>query len=250
MSDKSIKFPHQCAPVEYDKYLDNVLNTIYRVGKAATSKEIMQRDSSLGNFICIGRACSFLSWVGLVKGERSPFDLTEEGRQIAIAIEQNKPEVVLDTWKRILKAHNLFSELNKYMQAQGGNTGTSLGFAEHLNKLSGKNLDYNFVKESGKRLCALLAGKELLIFDKDQDKISLPSEEQKPPVPPTPPASELPPSQSATVNITTAPQGAQTDVHTTLPCNINISVEAKDPDSIKQVINLIRELTGRKADSS
>jgi hypothetical protein len=253
MSTREIKFPHSCSPVEYDKYLDKILYTIYRVGKASSSKEIQQKDSTLGDHICIGRGCSFLSWLGLLKGKQSPFDFTEEGRQIAIEIAQGKEDLALNVWKKILPAHELYSELQTYMKAQGGNSGTSLGFGEHLRKLSGKSLNSNFVKEAGKRICVLLAGKGLLDFNREEDIISFPTEGTK--VPPKPPITPQAPSVPATstqpvkVNISGSPP-IQANLHTNLPCNINITVEAKDPDSIKQVINLIRELTGQKSEPS
>jgi len=243
MSTKVIKLPHYCSPAEFDKYLDDILHTIYLLGKASTSKEIQQKNTSLGDFECLGRAGAFLNYLGLVEGKRSPFELNDNGRAIAIALTEGKGEQALKLWQQHLKEHSLYSELQNYMKIQGGATGSSLGFGEHLRKLADKKWGTNFVREGGKRLCILLSGKKLLEFDRDKDLISFPS--AKPPPSPPPPKG-LP----ATVTVPTTPQVPKTDFPTTLPYNINISIEAKDPDSIKQVINLIRELTGRKQESS
>jgi hypothetical protein len=247
MSTQEIKFPHVCAPVDYGTYLDSILHAIYRVGKASTSKEIQQKESSLGDFACIGRACSFLNYLGLVKGAKSHFELSTEGREIAIALAENHGEKALEVWKKTLLAHDLYKELQNYMNTQGGKTGSSLGFGEHLRKLSGKSLNTTYIQEGGKRIAVLLASKGLILFDRDNDAISFPTGGKQEPVQPSqPPPSQMPP---ATVTIKATPQ-PETTPSSTLPCSINISVEAKDPDSIKQVIALIRELTGKKAEPS
>jgi hypothetical protein len=248
MSTQEIRFPHVCAPVDYDKYLDGILSAIYRVGKASTSKEIQQKDSTLGDFVCIGRACSFLSYLGLVKGSKSPFELSTDGRDIAIALAENKGERVLEIWKKTLLAHSLYSELQNYMETQGGKTGSSLGFGEHLRKLSGKSYNTKYVQEGGKRIAVLLASKGLINFDRDNDTISFPASGTQKPVQPPPITPPQAPPTPTTVTVKSGSQPGAT-IPSTLPFSINISVEAKDPDSIKQVIALIRELTGKKSET-
>lgn len=254
MSLTEIKFPHYSSPVDYDKFLDGILLTIYRVGKAATSKEIEQKESSLGDHIAIGRACSFLSWMRLVNGNHSPFELTETGRDIAIAMAQNKASDALAIWKKILFAHPLYLELQSYMKTQGGNAGTSLGFGEHLRKLSGKNLNSTFVKEAGKRICVLFGAKGLIEFNRKDDIISFPTgtdggikdgtnDQQSDEI-----AAGREISKIGTATILHKDgEGIATTFNSVLPCNITVTVEAKDPESIKQVIELIRELTGKRA---
>jgi hypothetical protein len=233
-----VKLPHLCSPITYDEYLDKILLAIYKVGKAATSKEMVVKDSSLEDNRCTGRAASFISYLGLVKGERSPFDLSPSGREIAIALMEGKEKVALNLWRQTLKAHSLYSELQQYIEDQGGKRGTSLGFAEHLRKLAGKDWNTRYLHEGGKRICVLFANKGLLEFNRDEDSISFPTT--------TPPATtETPTDETVTTQVTSQ---APTDIVTTstLPFVVNITIEAKDADSIKQVINLVRELTGRK----
>ena len=239
-----VRLPHLCSPIAYDEYLDKILLAIYRLGKASTSKEIVGRESSLEDHVCVGRAASFLSYLGLAEGERSPFNLSPLGRQIAIALHENRREDVLSLWQQSLSAHNLYSELQKYIEAQGGGRGTSLGFAEHLRTLAKKTWHTKFVQEGGKRLCNLFANKGLLTFDRSTDAISFPTgvlpPTPPPPAPPTAPPTALPPPPA------TPPIGGVQQIS---PYTINIIIEAKDADSIKEVINLIRELTGRKTES-
>lgn len=241
MSEQTkVKLPHICSPIAYDEYLDKILLAIYKIGKAATSKEIAGKDSSLEDYICVGRAASFLSYLGLFKGERSPFELSPSGREIAIALTEGKNDVVLDLWQQTLKGHSLCSELQQYIKAQGGKRGSSLGFAEHLRKLAGKNWNTTYMKEGGKRICILFANKGLLKFNRDEDSISFPTEA------PAAITGKTQPPTTVTAQITSqASEGATS----TLPFTINITVEAKDASSIKEVINLIRELTGRKEHS-
>jgi hypothetical protein len=244
-SQTKIKIPHLCSPTTYDEYLDKILLAIYRLGKASTSKDIVGKDSSLEDHVCVGRAASFLSYIGLVEGERSPFNLSPLGRQIAIALHEGRNQDALNLWQKALTSHNLYSELQKYIEAQGGRRGTSLGFAEHLRTLAGKDWVTRYVQEGGKRLCVLFANKGLLTFDRGDDAISFPTGVLPPTTPPTAPPTALP-----TTPPTTPPTPPGAGVRGTLAYTINIVIEAKDADSIKQVINLIRELTGRKAEPS
>jgi hypothetical protein len=232
-----IKIPHLCSPINYDEYLDNILLAMYKTGKTASSKEIVQKDSSLGDYRCVGRAAAFLSYIGLVDGKRSRFNLSESGREIALALEEGRNEKALNLWQKALKAHSLYSALRKYISDQGGKRGTSIGFADHLRKLAAKEWGTRYLKEGGKRLCILFTNKGLLTFNRDEDSISFPT--QPPPqktFPTTPPST--PP-----MTLTTPPS---VSVQGTLPYTINITVEAKDSDSIKQLIELIKELRRQK----
>ena len=234
-----VKLPHFCSPIAYDEYLNKILLAIYRLGKASTSKEIVGKDSSLEDYVCVGRGASFLSYLGLAEGDRSPFNLSPLGRQIAIALHENRSEDALSLWQQTLRGHNLYSELQKYIEAQGGGRGTSLGFAEHLRTLAKKTWQTKFVQEGGKRLGSLFSNKGLINFNRDEDSISFPTE-----APITARVSEA--VSAGTLTLGQPPAKIGTGA---LPCTINITVEAKDADSIKEVINLIRELTGRKAES-
>lgn len=238
-----VKLPHLCSPITYDEYLDKILLAIYKVGKAATSKEMVTKDSSLHDHVCVGRAASFLSYLALVKGERSPFDLSPSGRKIAIALMESKENVALNLWQKTLKTHSLHSELLQYIKDQGGKRGTSLGFAEHLRKLAGKDWSTKYLHEGGKRICVLFANKGLLEFNRDEDSISFPTT--------TPPATTETHTDETARSLAQVTSQAPTDIVTTstLPFVVNITIEAKDADSIKQVINLVRELTGRKEPS-
>jgi len=236
-TQKEVKLPHLCSPVTYDEYLDKILLAIYKAGKVATSKEIAGKDSSLEDHICVGRASSFLSYLGLFKGERSHFELSPSGREMAIALTEGKNDVALSLWQKTLKGHSLYSELQQYIKDQGGKRGTSLGFAEHLRKMAGKDWNTKYMQEGGKRICVLFANKGLLKFDRNDDSISFPSGAL---------AATTGAPQALTTVTTQVTSQASGGVTGTLPFTINITVEAKDADSIKEVINLIRELTGRK----
>lgn len=236
-----IKLPHNCSPVNYDEYLDKILLAIYRLGRASTSKDIIGKDSSLESYHCVGRAASFLSYIGLTEGERSPFNLSPSGRQLAIALHENRDEDVFKLWQQSLKGHDLYSELQKYIKAQGGGRGTSLGFAEHLRSLAKKQWGTRYVQEGGKRLCVLFANKGLLTFDRADDAVSFPSSVPPPTAPPA-----IPPTLQPAPPPAASPSGG---VREALPYAINITVEARDADSIKELINLIRELEKRKAES-
>lgn len=237
-----IKLPHQSSPVDYDEYLDKILLAMYKTGKTASSKEIIQKDSSLGNNRCVGRAAAFLSYLGLVDGKKSRFNLSELGRDIALALEEKRNENARTLWQQSLKAHYLYSELQKYLNQQGGKRGTSLGFADFLRKLAEKKWGTTFLKEGGKRLCNLFANKGLLTFNRDEDSISL-QVDVVPPTPPTTPPTIPPATPPSVPSTLPSAQG-------NLPYSINITVEAKDADSIKQLIELIKELTRRKPESS
>lgn len=111
MSEQTkVKLPHLCSPIAYDEYLDNILLAMYKIGKTASSKEILQKDSSLGDNRCVGRAASFLSYLGLVEGERSRFNLSESGRDIALALEEGRQEKALSLWQQSLKAHMTYTQ--------------------------------------------------------------------------------------------------------------------------------------------
>jgi len=241
---KEVKLPHLCSPIEYDDYLDKILLAMYNVGKIATAKEIVQKESSLTDYKCVGRAASFLSYLGLVEGKKSRFNLSPSGREIALALEEKKKEKALELWQQTLKTHSLFSELKKYISDQGGKRGTSIGFAEHLRKVAEIAWGTRYLREGGKRLCVLFAKKNLLTFDRENDFISFPTGAP----PPTPPSTS--PVTLPTLPPTPPPTPPSGGVQVTLPYTINIVVEAKDADSIKQVINLIKELTGRKGEPS
>ena len=144
--------------------------------------------------------------------------------------------------------YDLYSELQKYISDQGGKRGSSLGFADHLRKRAEKKWATRYLREGGKRLCILFANKGLLTFNRDEDSISFPTGVLPPTPPTTPPTT--PPSVPPTLPPTTPPTPTSGVVQGTLPYTINITVEARDADSIKQVIELIRELTRRKAESS
>jgi len=245
--ETKVKIPHVCSPIAYDEYLDKILLALYLLGKAANSKEIVGKDSSLGDQICVGRAASFLSYLGLFKGERSHFEPSPSGRAIAIALAEGKKDVPLSLWQQCLKGHSLYSELQNYMKEQGGIQGTSRGFGEYLRKLAKKEWGTSYVKEGGKRLCILFANKGLLTFKRDEDVISFPSV-----APPTPPPTPSPTPQPATPPIpppTPTPTPPIAGVQGTLQYTINIAVEAKDAESIKQVIALIKELKGQKEET-
>ena len=236
-----IKLPHLCSPIDYDEYLDKILLAMYKTGKTASSKEIVQKDSSLGDNRCVGRATSFLGHLGLVDGKKSRFNLSESGREIALAFEEGRNEKAHKSWQKTLKAHNLYSELEKYMSAQGGKRGSSIGFADHLRKLVGKDWGTRYLKEGGKRLCILFANKGLLTFNRDEDSISFPLQ---------PPPQVTPPTTPPSIPPTTLPTPPSVSVQGTLPYTINITVEAKDADSIKQLIELIKELRKQKLEPS
>jgi len=246
-AESKVKIPHLCSPIAYDEYLDKILLAIYRLGKASTSKDIVGKDSSLEDHVCVGRAASFLSYLGLTDGERSPFNLSPLGRQIAIALHEGRNEDALNLWQKALTSHSLHSELQKYIEAQGGRRGTSLGFAEHLRTLAGKDWITKYVQEGGKRLCILFASKGLLTFNRDEDAISFPTQVQAPTAPPTTPSAPTTVPTTISTQVTSQAPRMPTS---TLPFTINITVEAKDADSIKEVINLIKELTRQKGESS
>ncbi len=250
-ASEKVKLPHFCAPIDFDVHLDKIISSIYRVGKAATSKEIVAKDNSLGDFVCVGRACSFLSYVGLLEGERSPFALSPIGREIALALEEKNTAAAINLWQQILKRHSLYSQLQKYIAEQGGKRGTPLGFGEHLRKLAQAKWSSNFVREGGKRLCVLFAGKGLLNFDRSEDSISFQQI--------TAPQNETN-QQNVSQNASNAspsdlPQHASLVIRNQpaslglLSYTINVNVEAKDAQSIREVINLIKELKEQKVNS-
>jgi len=230
------------SPVNYDEYLDKILLAMYKTGKTASSKEIVQKDASLKDNRCVGRAAAFLNYLGLVDGKKSRFKLSESGRDIALALEEKRNERARTLWQQSLKAHDLYSQLQKYVSEQGGKRGTPLGFADYLRKLADKKWGTMFLREGGKRLCTLFAKKGLLTFNREDDFISF-QKDTPPPTPPTTPPT-IPPAPPPSVPSTLpSAQG-------NLPYSINITVEAKDADSIKQLIELIKELTRRKPESS
>ncbi len=248
MSEQTkVKIPHLCSPVDYDEYLDKILLAMYKVGKTVNSREIVQKDSSLGDYKCVGRGASFLSYLGLVEGKKSRFNLSETGRDIALALEEGRKEKAQKSWQQALKTHNLYSELQKYISDQGGKRGSSIGFADHLRKLADVKWGTRYLREGGKRLCTLFANKGLLTFNHEEDSISFPSGVPPPTTPLTTPPTT--PTIPPTIPPTPPPTPPSGGVQGISPYTINITVEAKDADSIKEVINLIRELTGRKAES-
>jgi hypothetical protein len=240
-----MKIPHFCAPIEFDKYLDKILVGIHKVGKPATSKEIADKIGEK-DFECIGRSCSFMNYLGLTEGERSPFNLSTQGRLIAIAFHENKPERALELWKQTLRGHNLYAELKTYIEAQGGGRGSSLGFAEHFKTLAKQDWKGKHLKEGGKRVCELFSAKGLLTFDLNEDSISFPPPTSSLPAGNQPQTTHIPASSHPDESTGGTLQVQNKPSSNVLAYNINITVEAKDAQSIKEVVSLIRELKEQK----
>jgi len=206
LSEKEIKLPHLRLPADLHSFLDKLILNLYKLSKPSSAKELKEKDSSLPDPVTISRGLSYLDYLGIIiRSGKGIYELTDEGRKIGIEQYQDKIENADEIWRRILKKHPLYLHIKKYIQVKGGGVrGSSIGLAEYLRDLAGKDWKTTFLKAGGQRVCNIFASKGLLTYDKKEDSISIPpdleapppppDQQQKPPLPPPPPkGGKIPP---------------------------------------------------------
>lgn len=176
LSSSEIKLPHLRLPAEIHSFFDKLILDLYRLSKSSTAKELKEKDSSLLEPRTIGRALSYLTYLGLVKraGGKGIYELTDNGRKLGIELFQNNHENADKIWKDILSNHPIYELIKKYIEEKGGGIrGSSIGLAEYLRDKGGFDWKTSFLKAGSHRLCTLYSAKGLLSFDKEEDSISL-----------------------------------------------------------------------------
>jgi len=174
-----IKLPHLRLPADLGSFLDKIILDLYRLSKPSTAQELKEKDSSLPDPITIGRALSYLDYLGIVRrtGGKGVYELTDEGRKIGVELYQDNRQKADEIWKVLLEKHQIYSYIKEYIQEKGGGVrGSSIGLAEYLRDISGEKWKTAFLKAGGARLCNLFASKGLLKYDEKEDEISLPME--------------------------------------------------------------------------
>jgi len=208
---KEVKLPHLRLPVQLAQFSDKLISVLYKLSKPSSAQELKQKETGLPDPLTIGRGLSYLEYLGIVRrtGGKGIYELTDDGRKIGIELYQNNKANADDIWRTLLKSHPLYGYIQEYIQKKGGGVrGSSIGLGEYLRDLAGEKWTSTFVKEGGKRLCDIFADKGLLVFNADEDSISIPSKEIAL-VPPTPPPTVAPTTPSEKIPPTLAPQMPQ-----------------------------------------
>jgi len=167
-------------PADIGSFLDRIILDLYRLSKPSTAKELKEKNSNLPDPVTIGRALSYLDYLGIVRrtGGKGVYELTDEGRKIGIELYQNNQQKADEIWKVLLEKHQIYSYIKEYIREKGGGVrGSSIGLAEYLRDISGEKWKTAFLKAGGARLCNLFASKGLLKYDEKEDEISLPKKE-------------------------------------------------------------------------
>jgi len=250
LSEKETKLPHLRLPVDLHSFLDKLTLGLYRLSKASRAKELKEKDSSLPDPVTIGRALSYLEYLGVVKRtKKGIYELTEEGRKIGIELYQNQTVRADEIWRSILQNHILYEHIQNYIREKGGGVrGSSIGLAEYLRDLAGKDWKTSFLKAGGQRLCDIFGAKGLLIYDKEEDSISFPPEMEIP-TPPTQLPVSPPPQPSREV---TAPPSSQQrfSIAAHSPALFNVDVQLKievskdtTPELADKIFNFLLKLS-------
>jgi hypothetical protein len=227
LSTTEMKLPHSSLPADISPFLDKLVLDLYKLSKAATPKELKEKDSGLPDPIVTGRALSYLEYLGIIKrsGGKGVYELTDGGRKIGIELYQNNNAKADGIWKEILMNHPIYKHIQEYIkQKVGGVLGSTIGLAEYLKEIANEKWKTGFLKEGGKRLCNIFSAKGLLTYDTKEDSISIPSGIGAPTIPSQPPSQPLP---QGPPTVPTLPAQAQLLTTTPSQALFDIDVELK-----------------------
>ncbi len=195
----------------------------------------------------ITRNVKFLTSVGILVADQNKKDkyfLTQKGAEYATFLGKDDKQKAGEVLKEILPSSPL-SSLVGYIQLQGASL-TYDNLFNHIKTLARVKVDAN-----GAVIDPVKAGIRCLIFLLVRagfvpDNIISQTETPKPPSAPSRKAVKQTKDvdrDEAKINVQQNPLNARiSQTSTALPFNVNISIEAKDAESIKQVIELIKQL--------
>ena len=176
MGESSAKprLPHFYIPKDIGPFFDSLVLALFKLSKRSSAGEVLKKDPNLKNEEAVSRGLAYLAYIGVVTRKKGGYELEEKGRQIGVALIENRADQVDLLWRGVLQAHKLHSLVEEYITEEGaGVRGSSIGLGEFIRRKAGEKWKSHFVKEGGKRLAKLFQSKGLVGYDEQDDSIKL-----------------------------------------------------------------------------